>query len=43
MQAYQEVFSALLRLRRAEAVLDELWVELVQSPGAYHASSTMCL
>lgn len=43
MQAYQEVFSALLRLRRAAAVLDELWVDLVQSPGACDASSSMCL
>ena len=34
MRAYQEVFSALLRLRRAAAVLDEVWVGLVQAPGA---------
>lgn len=41
MQAYQDVFSALLRLRRAAAVLDELWKELVLSPGTCDASSTM--
>ena len=37
MEAYQEVFSALLRLRRAAAVLDELWVDLVHAPGARDA------
>ena len=43
MQAYQDVSSSLLRLRRAAAVLDELWADLVQSPGACDASSTMYL
>ncbi|KAK9836106.1 hypothetical protein WJX81_001865 [Elliptochloris bilobata] len=32
MEAYQEVFNALLRLRHAALVLDQLWTDLVQAP-----------
>lgn len=33
MKGYQEVFSALLRVRRAALLLDELWQDSVQGPG----------
>lgn len=33
MKGYQEVFSALLRLRRSALLLDELWQDIVQAPG----------
>ena len=33
MTGYQEVFSALLRLRRSALLLDELWQDIVQAPG----------
>lgn len=33
MKGYQEVFCALLRLRRSALLLDELWQDVVQAPG----------
>lgn len=40
LAGYQQTFSALLRVRRAALLLDELWRDLVQAAGAQTSFTT---